>query len=30
MRAPERGSFQSVNVEDLPWRPSTMASGGFS
>src|SRR2546425_9864103 len=29
MRAPERGSFQSVNVDDLPWRPSTMASGVF-
>ena len=26
---PERGSFQSVNVDDLPWRPSTKASGVF-
>ena len=26
---PERGSFRSVNVDDLPWRPSTMASGVF-
>ena len=29
MRAPERGAFQSVNVDDLPWRPSTVASGVF-
>jgi len=26
---PERGSVRSVNVDDLPWRPSTMASGVF-
>ncbi len=26
---PERGSFRSVNVDDLPWRPSTKASGVF-
>lgn len=25
----ERGSFRSVKVDDLPWRPSTMASGVF-
>ena len=25
----EPGSFRSVNVDDLPWRPSTMASGVF-
>src|SRR6184192_1583581 len=23
----DRGSFRAVNVDDLPWRPSTMASG---
>jgi anti-sigma factor ChrR (cupin superfamily) len=26
---PERSSFRSVNVDDLPWRPSTKASGVF-
>ena len=25
----EPGSFRSVKVDDLPWRPSTMASGVF-
>ena len=29
MRALARGSFRSVNVDDLPWRPSTMAAGIF-
>ena len=27
MSALARGSFRSVNVDDLPWRPSTMAAG---
>jgi anti-sigma factor ChrR (cupin superfamily) len=25
----EHGSFRSVKVDDLPWRPSAMASGVF-
>src|SRR5439155_13687635 len=29
MSVPEHDSFRAVNVEDLPWRPSTMASGVF-
>ena len=29
MSALARGSFRSVNVHDLPWRPSTMAAGIF-
>jgi len=29
MSVVEHGSFRSVKVDDLPWRPSTMASGVF-
>jgi anti-sigma factor ChrR (cupin superfamily) len=29
LSAPERGCFRAVSVDDLPWRPSTMASGVF-
>ena len=29
MSVPEHDSFRAVNVDDLPWRPSTMASGVF-
>ena len=29
MSLPEHGSFWSVKVDNLPWRPSTMASGVF-
>ena len=29
MSVPERGFFRSVRVDDLPWRPSTMASRVF-
>jgi anti-sigma factor ChrR (cupin superfamily) len=29
VRVPERGFFQCANVDNLPWRPSTMVSGVF-
>jgi anti-sigma factor ChrR (cupin superfamily) len=29
VNVPEPGSFWSVNVDDLPWRPSAMAPGVF-
>ena len=29
MSIPGHGFFRSVQVDDLPWRPSTMASGFF-
>ena len=29
MSVPGHGFFRSVKVDDLPWRPSTMASGVF-